>query len=265
VGAEGGRGCLQPRRGGADCACRAEDGALGEVGGCFCGFEPGDARAGSGRSAQRHADAARARGRAGVGSGCLSEATGGGGAACCRSGCEGLRRAGVAIRGAGATPLERAGASGEERRRRARTACDRGGGGFRRACVWFSRFDRRAAAADCYTQHPGRDRALGGTERTADLVARAVGRGIRAGAGGDPVAHGARRGLAHDGRLDDARAVAIDRLAASLVCGMGAAARRPRRQPPPAWCHARALRVCDLDPPATRRPVAQPRQAHRSP
>ena len=157
VGAEGGRGGLQPGRGSADCARRGEDGTLGEVGGSIRGLEPGDARAGGGGSAQRCARAAGARGRAAAHGECLDDGRvegrrlGGGGvegrrdfqfsrrrgAACGRRGREGIRRAGAAVRGARATPNERACAGGGERRGRARVACDRGRRGLWRACVWL--------------------------------------------------------------------------------------------------------------------------------
>jgi hypothetical protein len=229
VGAEGGGGGRQPRRGGADRARRGEDGALGEVSGGVCRFEPGDARAGGGRSAQRRACAARARGRPGPRRRDGATATRRRGAACRRSRGEGISRACAAVRRARATPPERAGASGDERRRRACVACDRGGRRLRCARVWLRRLAWRAAAVDRHAQHPGGDRALGGAQRAAELVARCVCGGIRAGAGSEPVAHRSWRRLARDGRLGNARVVAIDGVAAALVCDMGAAARRPRR------------------------------------
>jgi hypothetical protein len=48
VGAEGDGCAREPRGGGIDCARRAQDGSLGEVGGGVRGFEPGAAGAGGG-------------------------------------------------------------------------------------------------------------------------------------------------------------------------------------------------------------------------
>jgi hypothetical protein len=69
VGAKDDRGGEQSWSGRADRARRAQDGTLGEVGGGVCGLEPGAARAGGGRRAQRRARAARARGRTDAGGG----------------------------------------------------------------------------------------------------------------------------------------------------------------------------------------------------
>lgn len=234
VGAEGDRRRVQPRGGRAGRVRRAQDGTPGEVGGCVRGLESGAAGACGRRRAQRSARAARARGCTGAGGRHVggrwdSQAKGGGGVDRRGRGREGLGGAGAAIRGARSAWHERASAGGGERGRRARATGGRGSRGLRRARVWFRGLTRRAATANRYAQPSGGDRALGGSQWTTELVARPVCRGFLGGVGDELVAHRARCGLAHDGRLDDACAVAIDRLAAALVCDMGAAARRSRR------------------------------------
>ena len=77
------------------------------------------------------------------------------------------------------------------------------------------------------------------------------------------VAHRARRRLAGRGRLDDARAAAVDRLAAAVVCDLAAAASGRQRRSAPVRRHAPVLRLRGPDPPAARRPAAQPRRATR--
>ncbi len=142
VGAEGGRGGVEPWRGRDDRPGRAEDGALGEVGSRVRRLESGDARAGGGWSAQRRARAARARGRPAVGGRGGSTTARRRGADRARGGREGLGRTGAAIRGARAPTPARAGAGGCERCGCAGAARDRGGRGLRLARVWVHRLAR---------------------------------------------------------------------------------------------------------------------------
>jgi hypothetical protein len=287
LGAEGCRRGVEPRRGRPHGKRREQDGPLGEGGGGVRGLEPGAARAGGGRRPQRHARAAHTGGRPGAcgghgggrvrggrgrwGDGGSSPSCDGGSSPSCdggssstrggrrargRRGRQGLSRTGAPFRGARAGGLARAGPCGGERARRARAAGDHGDRRLRHERVRLPRRPERATAAGRHAQHPGGDRSPGGPEWGARLVAQRVPRGTRACARVDPLAHRTRSRLARDGRLGNLGAAAIDRLATALVCDMGAAPGRPRRQPPPARRHARVLRLRHPDPPAARRPPA---------
>ena len=120
----------------------------------------------------------------------------------------------------------------------------------------------RAAAAGGDPQHARRDRAPGGTARHAELVAPLLHRRVRRGLHIRPVAHPARGRLARGGRVDDAGAAAVHRLAVALVCDLAAAASRGQWRSAPARRHARLLCLRAPDPPAARQRAAQPAAGH---
>ena len=97
---------------------------------------------------------------------------------------------------------------------------------------------------------PAETARLVGLTGTPALVAAPLPRGLLRGARADDVAHPARRRLARDGRLVDARAAGVHRLAAAVVRDLAAAASGPRRGPAAVRRHAAGLRLRDPDPPA---------------
>jgi hypothetical protein len=259
VGVQGARRREQPRGRRAGRARRRQARPLASHCGGVRRPEPGAARAGRRWRAQRHADHAGARRRArahGRREPALSRGRGD-----TRGGRrrQGHSRAGPAVPDASPPPLARTPAGcGRGRRGPARARRDRSAR-LRLARARLSRRCRRATAAGRRAQRARRDGAAVRAERDARLVARRVRRAVRRSARLRAVAHGARRRLARGRRLDDARAAAVDRLAASLVCDLGAAASRGQRRSAAARRDAAVLRVRDPHPPAARRWAARPR------
>jgi hypothetical protein len=276
VDAQSCHGRVQPRRGLADGAGGRATRRLSVVRDGVRGTEPGAARAGRRRRAQRHAADRRARagaaverGRRAGRTGCRRPSAGPRAPACRGARAERRRRRQADSRPDAAVP--RAGPSRDVSppprgaRRRARAGSS---GGGRRDRLWPARArlpdrDRRAAAVGGDAQHPGGDGAPVRPDRHAGLVAAAVGGRLPGGAPLRAVAHGPRRGLASGGGLGDAGAAGLDRLAAAVVRRLGAAASGRLRRSAPACRHADPLRLRRPDPPAAGRPAAQPRRRPR--
>ncbi len=224
VGVQGDCRALEPRRRRHDRARRPPAGELVALGGRVRGPESCAARACGGWRAQRHAAHVSPRRRAGAdrrGEPALSRRRrhiGG------RRGDQGHGGVGAGVSGARTRARPRAPEGGAQRGAQPRGAGDPGAGRLRRTRAGLPGRGRRAAAARRRPQHPGRDRAPGGSERNAELVASPVRCGLRGGAGRSVVAHGSRQRLARGRRLGDARAAGLDRLASALVCDLGAAA-----------------------------------------
>jgi hypothetical protein len=258
VGFQGGGGQLESRRGRPDRPGRSAARSAAAVGGRLRGPEPRAARAGDRRRTQRHPDPAlvrrgadaerrsqsavsRRRGIAGRGN--RHQGDGGTGAALPHPRSVAHARASL---GGGRRGPEPAGAG--------RARPDR----LRRPRAGLSQRRGRATTAGGDAQHSGRDRPPGGAERHADVVAPRVRRRVHRGARGRAVADRPRRRLARGGRMDDAGAAAVNRVASALVCDLGAAPSRGQRRSASADRHAHLLRVCGPHPPAAREPPAQP-------
>jgi hypothetical protein len=267
VGLQDGRGRVEPRCRRPDRTGGRQDGPLAPLGRGLRGPESRAARAGRRRCSQRHADPPPTLRGIGTHGGSQPALPGGGDRAGDRSGDQDHRGAGAAV--PRARPPEGASAAGSGGERRARPARARGAGAdrFRHARAELSRRRRRTTAARGDPLDPGRDRAPGGAQRNAELVASCLRRGIRGRARVRPLANGARGRLAHRRRMDDARAAVVHGLAVALVCDLGAAASRGQRRSAPAGRHARLLRLRGAHPPAPGRPAAQPARdrppAHR--
>ncbi len=268
VGIQGDRGPLERRRGGADRAGGEPTGPVAELGGGVRRPEPGARAARGGRGAQRHVADARAGRR--TGAHCwgpcdeLGHARRRGGAGRRRRD-QGHGGIGAAVSRARAASLPRprgAGARGVRRPAGGRTG---GPAWLRRAHVRLRGRRRRAAAARGDAQHPRRDRASGGSQRDAQLVASRVPRGVPRGAHVRAVAHRAGRELARRRRLEHDRAARVDRVAAAVVCDLGAAASGRQRRSAPARRHAPALRLRHPHPSAACRSAAQPPCRSRRP
>ncbi len=292
VGIEGARDALQPRRDRAGGPCRGAHGSFAARGRSVRGPQPGAAGAGGGWRSQRHVDDALAGACAGPdGDGFTRrrqilargscpprvKRAGGGGhrgitprgpspsslqvrGRRARRGCrdQGLGWARASLSRAGAWACTRAPGSARERAGVSRRACHRRGARVRLARVWLRERVARTAAADRGALDPGRDRAPVRPDGAAGMVAQRIRGPLRRGARTHAVAHRARRRLAHAGRLGDARAAPLHRVAVAVVCDLGPTAGRPQHQPPPARGHAPLLRLRPPDPPPARQAAALP-------
>jgi hypothetical protein len=224
VGVQGDRRRLEPRRGRADRARRRPARALRQLGDRVRRPEPGAARAGDRRSAQRHTAVGGARlgfgadGRRERALGRRRGRAGGGGRG------QGHRRARAAVPDSGLAALPRARTGGTRCGRRAARGRTRRRARLRRARPRLPQCHRRATAARGDAQLPRGDRAAGGPERYSGLVAPPLRRRLHRGPRLRAVAHGARRRLARSRRLEHDRAARFDRVAVAVVRDLGAAA-----------------------------------------
>jgi hypothetical protein len=256
VGVQGAGRALEPGRGGVDRTHRPSPRAKRALGGELRRAEPRAARAGSRRRAQRHAGDGAARACAHAERRCESPPASRRGRAGAWRGREADRGAGAAVSRARLAVATGAPAHGAERGARPARA-DRGGRRrLRRARARLPRRGGRATAARGHAQHPRRDRAPGGPERHASVVAPSFRGGFRGRARRCAVAYGAGRGLARGGWVDDARAAAVHRVAAAVVRDLAAAASGRQRRSAPDRRHARVLRVRRPHPPLVCRPPA---------
>ncbi len=243
VGVQGDRGRVEPRRGRADRARgRAASGRSARWAAAFVGLNPVLLVLAVGRRAQRHAAAAGAGGRAGADRRSQrAHARGRGGALAAGVGVK--VTAGLALPFLVLAPSrwrERRARGGERGARPAGGRAASGVVGFGIARVRLPRRGRRTAAAGGHAQRARRDRAAGGAERHPRLVAPPVPGGLRWWCSAYALWRtDARRRLARGGRLDDARAAVVDRVAAAVVCDLAAAASGRQRRPAPARRHAR--------------------------
>ncbi len=171
---------------------------------------------------------------------------------------EGLRRSRTAVPPPGALAYTRAPGAARERADLPGGARAGRGARVRLARVRLPQRPARAAAADRRPLDPRGDRAPVRAGGAARVVAQRVRRPPHRRARAHAVADRARRGLAHAGRLGDARAALLHRLAVAVVCDLAATAGRPQRQPPPARGHAPLLPLRPADPPAAGQTAALP-------